>query len=67
MNFKQWLIEKYITENSPKGDFARDIKKTILPNEDLLTFRILNDTIIDSKVFNIYKSLKKEYLKHKES
>ena len=65
MNFKEWIINKYINEDSPKGDLARDIKKTNLPNNDLKIFKILNDMIIDIDVFNIYKSLRDEYLKRR--
>lgn len=65
-NFYKYVIETYSNQQSPKGDFANDMKRDLLMpkiKNDKNVFYHLNCTIIDDEVCNVYNSLKQEYFK----
>lgn len=64
-NFYKYVIKTYSNQQSPKGDFANDMKKDYyMPNikEDEKVFWHLDNTMMSSEVREIYNSLKQEYL-----
>lgn len=63
MNFKKWVVKKYLYKDNPYGDFARDISiDTRLSNDDKQIFKILDLTDMSFEAKNIYNELKLKYL-----
>ncbi len=65
MNFKKWVINKYLLENSPEGDLARDMQsdeKLTRLNDDKSIFAYLDNEITYYEAVMVYEKLKKLYV-----
>jgi hypothetical protein len=71
MNFKEYM-NKYIKEESPRGDFARDIVRDHRlddKNNDLVIFKMLDyikSMNMCYEAIKVYDRYKKKYLKENE-
>lgn len=66
MNFRKWVMDRYLLEDSPEGDLARDMQKDVelsKLNDDNSIFEYLALRMAYHNPFSVYKKLKNKYLK----
>lgn len=65
-DFYKWVIEKYFNKKTPNGDFAYDLwrdKRSMIKKTNEQLFNYLAVAINDSAVEEIYRKLRKKFLK----
>jgi len=60
MTFKKWVIEKYINEDSPEGDFARDMQ-TVEDFPETKVYGYLRRCRACRESVKVYRHLRKQY------